>query len=631
MTTTTPTTYGQQYEGDVNIYSARNPAFGGTGKLYVQDQTNLHGLVTMDADAQLRSALYLKNTRWSSTNDDILLAANNNSLVLRNTRDGIAGQFESTLTDFNFRNTDETVGLNLAKADGAVSVTSAADNAFAVAGRGTFGSAVINTTLLAEQGVTFNDQLNFGNDDLAAPTLGTRSAGTRVVYRGAVGATTSDYAQGLEENGIWNSIPDTNGDTHFRWYGGDQVLATLNGAGNLTLNGYQTILNATDVNFAAPGDGASLTAAGGAYVTKSLFVGQDAQVGHNLTVQNDLIVDRNAIIRGDLTILGPTTTIESTTTTLADNVFLVNYAPSGYTDGGYGIKRSQTVNDAGTGEIVTSPTPKTSGTAAGGTVTTVTLGENASDVDGAYTGGWIKVTGGTGVNQVRRITDYVGATRVATIATTADEAADPQTPPEGMDFTTVPDATSTYSIFTDQYILTYWKEQENEYVFGSSSINPGMDPIVDTMQRINIRANQLSLEHQLKTNLIVEHDADQGVTIEGVTFKDGRMTGLGSLNAQPVALVDNDPASTAPIPVPRQSGVLLLFVQPVVAGGATGLFALSASSDNGSFQKVIGAPGANGEQVYMDWPVGGDPHLIWKPAPTTGTGALIRFEVTVLA
>lgn len=72
------------------------------------------------------------------------------------------------------------------------------------------------------------------------------------------------------------------------------------------------------------------------------------------------------------------------------------------------------------------------GTAQGGTATTIRLAEGASDANDYYNGQTVALTGGTGAGQVRKITDYDGDTRTATV----DRAWD-----------TVPDDTTTYAIF----------------------------------------------------------------------------------------------------------------------------------------------------------------------------------------
>ena len=73
-----------------------------------------------------------------------------------------------------------------------------------------------------------------------------------------------------------------------------------------------------------------------------------------------------------------------------------------------------------------------SNTAQAGAATTITLDAGASAVNDFYNGASILTTGGTGVGQYRIITDYVGATKVATV-----NAA----------WATNPDATTTFAIF----------------------------------------------------------------------------------------------------------------------------------------------------------------------------------------
>lgn len=73
-----------------------------------------------------------------------------------------------------------------------------------------------------------------------------------------------------------------------------------------------------------------------------------------------------------------------------------------------------------------------SGTAQAGAATTITLAAGASASDGYYNQCYVRITGGTGSGQIRKISSYVGATKVATIG--------------GANWSTNPDATSTYSI-----------------------------------------------------------------------------------------------------------------------------------------------------------------------------------------
>src|SRR3990167_9634898 len=72
-----------------------------------------------------------------------------------------------------------------------------------------------------------------------------------------------------------------------------------------------------------------------------------------------------------------------------------------------------------------------SGTAAAGGASSITLAAGASAVDDAYNTMTVRLTGGTGSGQERIISDYVGATKVATVSVA---------------WATAQDATSTYNI-----------------------------------------------------------------------------------------------------------------------------------------------------------------------------------------
>jgi hypothetical protein len=71
------------------------------------------------------------------------------------------------------------------------------------------------------------------------------------------------------------------------------------------------------------------------------------------------------------------------------------------------------------------------GTAQAGTSTTITLDASAVATNDIYNGSTITITGGTGAGQIRIISDYVGATKVATVSTA---------------FTVTPNNTSIFSV-----------------------------------------------------------------------------------------------------------------------------------------------------------------------------------------
>jgi hypothetical protein len=66
--------------------------------------------------------------------------------------------------------------------------------------------------------------------------------------------------------------------------------------------------------------------------------------------------------------------------------------------------------------IVTEPPPPLKGTAQGGGASAITLATTAPDVDDQLNGSWIRVISGPGVGERRRVSDYVGSTRVATVS-----------------------------------------------------------------------------------------------------------------------------------------------------------------------------------------------------------------------
>jgi len=72
-----------------------------------------------------------------------------------------------------------------------------------------------------------------------------------------------------------------------------------------------------------------------------------------------------------------------------------------------------------------------SGTATSGTTTTIVLPVGASAVNNFYTGQTIRITGGTGSGQIRKITSYVGVNRTVTVGTA---------------FSVAPSGTSTFVI-----------------------------------------------------------------------------------------------------------------------------------------------------------------------------------------
>lgn len=93
------------------------------------------------------------------------------------------------------------------------------------------------------------DIINFkisgdGNLGYAAPSFGTTSIGTRIIYENAIGLSTNahtNYAVGIGvDDSLWWSIPQ-NTSYNFKWYGGTTEVAILSSSGSLTILGDSTV------------------------------------------------------------------------------------------------------------------------------------------------------------------------------------------------------------------------------------------------------------------------------------------------------------------------------------------------------------------------------------------------------
>jgi hypothetical protein len=83
------------------------------------------------------------------------------------------------------------------------------------------------------------DIINFGTGILGidTPRFTTRSVGSRLVYNTTLNTTNVDYATGVSDNILWNSVPRNVNSLFFKWYGGETEIASLSGTGNLILSG----------------------------------------------------------------------------------------------------------------------------------------------------------------------------------------------------------------------------------------------------------------------------------------------------------------------------------------------------------------------------------------------------------
>ena len=174
-------------------------------------------------------------------------------------------------------------------------------------------------------------------------------------------------------------------------------------------------------------------------------------------------------IQGDLLVKGSTTSVNTITLTFENNVLELNSGNtlSGY-DAGIAVRRYQTPNDTPAGNVVLStPSPvQESGVFQAGSATpgTLVLSPFASATNNWYKGWWIKITSGAGINQVRRIKSYVGATKTVTLYVSADNVTPPPGPTtevkfsDGLDLTVAPAALDTYRFYDSGHVCTFYDE-----------------------------------------------------------------------------------------------------------------------------------------------------------------------------
>ena len=123
-------------------------------------------------------------------------------------------------------------------------------------------------------------------------------------------------------------------------------------------------------------------------------------------------------VSGALTHNGATFTSTAATEVHSDNLIQLNAGPGAAArDGGLLIERYAPNNDLALGDLL-SDTPLLSNTAqSGGTTTSLVLNSGASSSDDAYNNGRLSLIGSHILaSQVRKVTDYDGTTKVATVA-----------------------------------------------------------------------------------------------------------------------------------------------------------------------------------------------------------------------
>jgi len=363
---------------------------------------------------------------------------------------------------------------------------------------------------------------------------------------------------------------------------------------------------------------------GGVYInsqnTVQLESLNDIRIGTN-NIGTPVYIGSNTsttVVNGDLIVQGETTTVNTNVLTVEDNIITVNSAPTGTSDGGIAIKRWQFANNTGAGDVV-NDVPELTGTVGitGNSITQVNLGNSASNINDYYNGWWIKVTGGTGAPQVRKIKSYDGSTHIATIFDSSDQIGilNEPTPIEGLDFITILDSTSTYSLYPCHYVMAIWDESNDEFAFvcsTSSIAEDGGEWNPNTSHYTNVHLNNLTA-NAIFANTINNSMADITTVVT-----------LTDANTDPVTVVD----------FPYDYGIYLVFVKPETnTTRSHGIFMIgrvNVSTVPGTIVRIISVKGAQNDQLDIQWRMNEKPELMYRTHPSD-ISATTNFKIKIVS
>jgi hypothetical protein len=377
------------------------------------------------------------------------------------------------------------------------------------------GTLTLNdaTQTLTNKTITMGGQLDLNSHSLVDGTgkvtiddsvdvTGTLAVDTIAEYTAAAGVTVDSVL--LKDGGA--TLKDST--THFQ-YANDATRQLQFQLSNIS--------PATTRTLTIPNESGTITLndATQTLTNKTITMGGDLDMNGESIVDGTgyVTINDNLVVTGDLTVSGTTTSVNSTSVLIEDNLMVVNAGPSGSRDGGFLVERYQTANDAGTGDVV-SDTAAVSFTLPAQTAassTEVILPATASSGDDFYNGWWIKVTSGSSVDQVRKIVDYVGASRTVTLETAWT--------------TQNPASTESVSLYNKPFIGSFYDESADTWVLGATTSDPGAAAVV-IQDYINLHVNDLDLEGSLSiadalnVDTINEYSTGAGVTVDGVLLKD---------------------------------------------------------------------------------------------------------------
>ena len=163
------------------------------------------------------------------------------------------------------------------------------------------GSAADGAGQVYLNGLT-NNRIEWNTEGIGTPAFTTRSAGTKLLLYPAISGSEVDYATGIDAATMWSSVPVASSSFYFKWYGGETLAASLDGAGTFTANTLtptnaigvayggtgQTTAN-TGFNALAPSQGSN----GGKYLTTD---GTDTSWGSVVAASAGGVIYENSLV-----------------------------------------------------------------------------------------------------------------------------------------------------------------------------------------------------------------------------------------------------------------------------------------------------------------------------------------------
>ena len=121
---------------------------------------------------------------------------------------------------------------------GAIGSTTASTGAFTTLTASTQAGTTIGSGTIRLTNATAN-RIDYTASGVAAPTFTNLSSGAKIVLYPGLGASSADWAIGIDTGTIWFGVPQNIATNYFRFYGGTTQVAELTGQGVLTTTSIQ--------------------------------------------------------------------------------------------------------------------------------------------------------------------------------------------------------------------------------------------------------------------------------------------------------------------------------------------------------------------------------------------------------